>query len=97
MNYTTSSVSEIITNTKQNTTEQLTTVKNVFKPTDNCTVEEADQLFEMLPHLVNPQFKAWYCSRFYTMPRTRVMEIASLAAADGREPRKLFSFLLKQS
>jgi hypothetical protein len=76
---------------------QLSTGEKVLKPTDNCTVVEADQLFEVLPHLVNRQFKAWYCKQFYKFTRTRVMELAALSTADGKDPRKLFSFLLKSA
>jgi hypothetical protein len=90
---TTSSVAEVITNT----TEQLTTGVNKHKTTDNCTVDEADQLFSLLPELVNQKFKAWYCKQFYKMNRTKVMELAALATADGKDPRKLFSFLLKNA
>lgn len=76
---------------------QLSTGEKDLKTTDNCTVVEADQLFEMLPHLVNQQFKAWYCKQFYKFTRTRVMELAALASADGRNPQRLFSFLLKSA
>lgn len=93
MGNSTSSVGEIL----PDTIEQLTTGVNKSKPTDNCTVEEADKIFDMLPELVNQQFKAWYCKQFYKMPRAKVIELASLAKADGRDPRKLFSFLLKHS
>ena len=93
MQNTTASVGEVL----PDTIEQLTTGVNKYKPTDNCTVVEADELFKLLPDLVNPQFKAWYCKQFYRRNKTKVMELAALATADGKDPRKLFSFLLKQS
>jgi hypothetical protein len=83
-----------------NTTEQLTTGLNKLKPivtTDNCNAQEADQIFNMLPELVNPQYKAWYCREFYRLPRTKIMELASLAKSDGSDPQRLFSFLLKRA
>lgn len=92
MGNSTSSVSSILTNT----IEQLATGVNKSKPIDNCNAAEADQLFNMLPNLVNPQFKAWYCQQFYRLTRGRVMELAALAQADGKDPRKLFSYLLKR-
>lgn len=55
-----------------------------------------DQLFDMLPDLVNQQFRAWYCERFYALGHQRVLELASVARSDGKEPRKLFSFLIKE-
>ncbi len=75
--------------TGENNLNQLTTV--------NCTVREADYLFTYLEPLVNHQFKPWYCKQFYRLGKTRVMEIAALAKADGREPAKLFSLLLKNA
>ena len=82
------------------TTEQLTTGLNKLNPivtTDNCNAQEADQIFEMLPELVNQQYKAWYCRELYRLPRTKIIELASLAQADGSDPRRLFSFLLKRA
>lgn len=82
-------------------TLQLSTVINKFNTTDNCiskcSPEEADDLFEQLPHLVNRQFKSWYCKQFYRLGRARVMELASLACADAKYPPKLFSLLLKNA
>jgi hypothetical protein len=67
---------------------------NKFNTTDtNCY--EADHLFNQLTDLVNPQFRAWYCKRFYALGKDRVLILASQARADGRDPRKLFSTLIK--
>jgi len=54
-----------------------------------------DVLFDELADLVNNDFRAWYCGRFYKLGTQRVLELASIARADGREPKKLFSTLLK--
>ena len=92
----TASVASII----PNTIVQLSVGLNKLKPIvtiDNCNADEADQLFKMLPNLVNQDFKPWYCKQFYRLGRNKVMELASLAQADGSDPRKLFSFLLKRA
>lgn len=57
---------------------------------------ETDLLYEDLSSLVNSQFKAWYCSRFYALGRERVLILASQARADGKDPVKLFSYLLRK-
>jgi membrane-bound lytic murein transglycosylase MltF len=58
---------------------------------------DADELFDQLSELVNPVYRAWYCKMFYKIGKDKVMQIASIAKADGKEPRKLFSLLLKQA
>lgn len=58
---------------------------------------DADHLFDMLPDLVNPTFKAWYCKMFYSIGRDRVLQLASLARQDGKDNRKYFSHLLKKN
>lgn len=96
MQNTTSSVAEVLNNT---TTVQLAAGVNNLNQlaTDNCTFKEANELLKILSDLVNTQFKRWYCKQFYRLGRTRVMEIAALAHADGKDPQKLFSFLLKNA
>lgn len=89
------SVREVLPNAT--TDKQLvSTGKNKYIPTDiNCY--DNDVLFNELTDLVNPQFRAWYCKQFYRLGKTKVLELASTAKADGRDPRKLFSTLLKNA
>lgn len=58
---------------------------------------DADHLFDQMPDLVNPTFKAWYCKMFYAIGRDRVLQLASLARQDGKDHRKYFSHLLKKN
>lgn len=79
-----------------------TTGFNKVKTTDttgttNTKRCDVDDLFDDLGSLVNPRFKPWYCKMFYTLGRTRVLELASVAKADGKQPSKLFSLLLKRA
>jgi len=79
-----------------------TGINNVYS-TDTTVKErggkrwDADHLFEMLPDLVNPTFKAWYCKMFYALGKDRVLQLASLARQDGKDNRKYFSHLLKKA
>jgi hypothetical protein len=76
---------------------------NFSLPTDIPTVSptskkkefDNDILFSELSDLVNPQFKAWYCRRFYLLGREKVLQFASQARVDGKNPPKLFSHLIK--
>ena len=100
---TTSSVSEILTNTMGNTTTGLNKYNNIKH---SCLITpdyESSQyldvtyLLDYLADLTNPKFRKWYCKVFHKLGRARVMELASLAKQEGREPKKLFSLLLKQN
>lgn len=65
-------------------------------PTDtNCY--DNDRLYEQLEDLVNPKFKSWYCGQFYKIGVDSVLVIASQARNDGKDPRRLFSYLLKKA
>jgi hypothetical protein len=64
-------------------------------PTDTNWYDN-DHLFSQLGDLVNSQFKAWYCKRFYAIGKDRVLVLASQARADGKNPPRLFSMLLKK-
>ena len=82
------------------TTQQLvsTGIKR-FKPTDITTDTKYDNdfLFEQLSDLVNPQFRKWYCGIFYRLGKDKVLQLASIARSDGKQPIKLFSYLLSKS
>lgn len=56
-----------------------------------------DQLFDYLSDLVNDTFRPWYCRQFYRLGRERTLILASQARNDGRDKRKLFSHLLKET
>lgn len=80
----------------EKTLQLVSTGRNKSKPTDTNWYDN-DHLFNQLTDLVNPQFRAWYCAKFYVLGKNRVLEIASQARADGKDSRKLFSYLLKKS
>lgn len=57
---------------------------------------ETDVLYDDLKDLVNDTFRLWYLHTFHKIGRERVLILASQARADGKEPRKLFSHLLRK-
>lgn len=63
---------------------------------DNSKVYDEDILFSELNELVSDEFRAWYIKCFYTLGRTKTLEIASQAMLDGKDKKKLFSYLLKK-
>lgn len=69
-----------------------------LKPTATGATSDwksSDMLYSQLKDLVNEQFKKWYLKQFNRIGYRKVLEIASEARADGKDPRKLFSMLLK--
>lgn len=79
----------------------ITTGKRISKyqliPIDKSKSFDNDSLFEELSDLTNPQFRGWYCKMFYKLGRAEVLKIASIAKADGKDPKRLFSMLLKKA
>jgi hypothetical protein len=70
-----------------------------LNPTDTTTDTKYDNdyLFEQLNDLVNEKFKSWYCGQFYRLGKDTVLKLASVARSDGKQPQKLFSYLIKKS
>ena len=63
--------------------------------TKQLTIVEVNKVFEsLLPDLATLEFKAWYCKVIYKLRPPKVLELAD-AARKGKEPRKLFSALIK--
>lgn len=75
-------------------TEQLTTGSNEVKPIDNCTT--VDRALEQVSDLISGEFKAWYAKQAYRLGASRFLGLAS-DARQGREPAKLFSYLLRRA
>ena len=80
---------------------------NFSLPTDTVDIEpqtnvytqdfDNDHLFNQLSDLVNETWRGWYMKRFYALGTKRVLQIASIARADGKNPAKLFSKMLKDA
>lgn len=81
-------------------TTAVATVLKSFKPTatvKTLDLEASNKLYMELSDLVNENFKLWYLKMFNRLGYQQVLHLASQARADGKNPRKLFSFLLKGS
>ena len=89
-----------ISNTLNKKYQLVSTGTNKYIPTGISTDTnkyDNDLLFDELSDLVNPSFRAWYCKQFYKLGNQRVLQLASQARADGKNPKKLFSHLLKRA
>lgn len=78
------------------TTEQLTTVSNEVKTTDNCTTVAVDRALEQTKDLINYQFRPWYAKQVMRLGVDRFMGLAS-DAREGNTPARLFSHLLRRA
>lgn len=67
-----------------------------IKPTDTNWYDN-DYLYKDLSGLVNDSFKPWYMKQFYRLGKDRVLVLAAQARADGKNPARLFSSLLKKA
>ena len=63
---------------------------------DNTKVYDEDILFSELGELVSDEFRAWYIKCFYKLGREKTLELASQALVDGKNKKRLFSYLLKK-
>lgn len=86
-------------NSKNITTVQLAT-GNKFNPTVQLAIgdnREVDILLKETSELQSTEFKSWYAKCYRQLGKDRVFELASQAKADGQNPKKLFSYLLKKA
>lgn len=63
---------------------------------DNSKVYDEDILFGELHDLVSDEFRAWYIKCFYKLGRQKTLELASQALVEGKNKKRLFSYLLKK-
>jgi hypothetical protein len=54
-----------------------------------------DMALTMYNDLISDKYREWYCKMFYEIGRERFATLAAQARADGKNPARLFSFLLK--
>ncbi len=76
-------------------TTVLTTGKNKYKPTDNCSTPQVNLLLQDCADLISADYKDWYAGVFYKLSPMVVQSLASQARSDGKSPARLFSYLLK--
>lgn len=70
----------------------------LIEPQTNANTQyDNDHLFNQLSDLVNETWRGWYMKRFYALGTQRVLQMASIARADGKHPAKLFSKMLKDA
>lgn len=74
-------------------------IGTIVKPqTQKLTKDEVlacDVALSMFADLIHPDFKLWHCKVFYQLGRDRYAQLASIARADGSDPARLFSHLLR--
>lgn len=87
-------ISTIETKNK-NPIAQLTTVNNNLTTIDNCSRKEVDILLKDCSDLIEPTFKEWFAKSFYSLNRNKIIQLASVARNDGKNPRRYFSYLIK--
>mgnify|MGYP007100067716 CR=1 FL=1 len=55
-----------------------------------------DRLLEDYKDLIAPAYIKWFAKRFYTLPFDQIHACASEARHDGKDPQRMFSFLIKR-
>lgn len=73
-----------------------TGAKGYLTPT-GATGNTTDLVIREVGDLINQKFLAWYKHMYYLLGRERFFTIASVARADGKDPKRLFSTLLKKA
>lgn len=64
------------------------------KPIANSLL--VDQLFGEYSELIDKRYKLWFLKRFNHMNPELIRRAASEAKADGKNPQRLFTFLIKK-
>lgn len=68
--------------------------KNKIKPIANSTI--VDRLLADYQDLIAPEYKKWFAARFYYLPFDSIHRAASEARHDGKNPQRLFAYLIKK-
>ena len=90
---TTSSVSEVITNTSNSYSNSNLTKLNNSNSTVNVT-SVFSNLSDVIP---DDDYKPFYVKRHKELGTTRFVELANKARAGGKDPKRLFFWMLKHN
>lgn len=65
-----------------------------LKPIANSQL--VDTMLQDYAHLMDASYIKWFAGKFQYMSAEEVARCASEAQADGKDPKRLFSFLIKK-
>ena len=85
-----------LTHTLNKKSEQLISVGFNSNTTDTEKHYDNDNLYGELSDLVNEHHRAWFMKVFYLLGKDRVLRVASIARAEGRDKPRYFSWLIKK-
>lgn len=54
-------------------------------------------MLETYTELIDPNYTKWFAKRFYTLKPEIIARCASEARVDGRDSKRLFSYLIKKN
>lgn len=84
-----------LANVLRNTNKYRTTEINKYnKPSSYKTT---DLLIAEVTDLINPDYQKWHCRTAFKLGREKYLKLASIARADGRDPKRYFSLLCNQA
>ena len=66
------------------------------RPNRQLDSNRVDVLLETYAELIDPRYTHWFAKHFYYMNEDVVTQCASEARADGKDSRRLFSFLIRK-
>ena len=55
---------------------------------------DCDYLADDLSALIDDGYRKWFIKRFFLLGKEEVLKLASIAYADGANPKRLFIFLV---
>lgn len=71
-------------------------IKNLKPIGNRQLVKTVDQLLAEYDELIEPEYKKWFAEKFYLIHPDVVRRCASEAKQEGKNPKRLFSFLIKK-
>lgn len=72
-------------------------VKEVsIRPNSLLDSSTVDSLLNEYSSLIDVRYTSWFASRFMYMSAEGVARCASEATADGKDPKRLFAFLIRK-
>lgn len=48
-------------------------------------------------NLIEPEYQKWFARKFYDLDESTVRQLASEAKADGKNPKRLFCYLINKA
>lgn len=89
------SINEIASNRVYSYSKRDSTSIAIGKAIERLSKEDEDKILDSYPQLVSPNYRGWCVIKLREKGKTKFIEIAERSIKHGKNPQRMFVYLLK--